>query len=1051
MPSREQKLQRAVNKLAKYYGLYNSRALAGRLTSERSLGRPGVRPEEEASTSGTATIQLDQLQGVGETTASDIPIDDDIMRRIIELFIDTSEGSLTTLSFVRQVANEMNGASQEIQDRVRQLIQCYGTNDDAFRSIQNAVEDDQVITINRLLRYAEGQGSSINGNTSSEPTKDKPGLSILFSNSKRIAQTGRHANAVCLFLNGMPNLEIAKAVPYLNIEFLFGRPPINDGNNRLQTPSLLKFLMGADVVPSQTGGSGSVNPYRSLALGNTTTQETSQGRERVQEVYSVAGMEMFTSPQTLVNADEVDREENRSNPVLDKFRPFLTIRDFEVNIVGTTGLANYKTAKLGFILHDRTRMADIADFIRPDLYGRTELLIEYGWSHPDGERADTDNPYGDLINGMRCKEKYGIRNSSYTFDEQGQVIVDLQLYMRGGIDTSTELISSDEESIGNVIREIEELQSLVAELRQRTFRTQGVRTREVRGIQILDAAQDAMTHSILSSDLRDELRQFRRTIRDSDSPNITSLREALDNLFGSEEEMRTAGPRRTRGGAAGGAVGRLRTSVLESISRKVSRIQGEDPFLIQNYPPTREGGRSRQVAARRRGPEARREEETYLSNFRTSVDAGAKASLASILLHFIGEPLANTHKFDDIQLIFYPFNSYAGYSANLNVGNFEVDLSYFSQEFSRVRLSNVGRSANMNLREFMNFIGQVIVDDPAARSYGLWDEQGAFYREVFDGNGATRSTEAVDEVPRLQQRMEDRLRGITPDGTFRMPQIEFYLECLPEKISTRDGVSADSSSAKSILRLHIYDRHAGAYEGLGSILASSRDGQLEAVGRIPGGQTGNTSISSNSAADHAAFIRSAERFGLIEEIPNTDPKMYRIVGGPRKLKEFLYRTMPYIIYGAAGSLVKIANVSSQQNPELATINMLRSFRRSELQPNGELPGGLPMRVIPTELSMQTHGCPLFVYTQQFFVDFQTGTSVDNIYGITGISHRISQGEFTTDIRFAPFDAYGRYDSFMNRVFNARQVLQDIQEHTEQPEGETSSDAPDLSRAAEGST
>ncbi|MFA6049845.1 MAG: hypothetical protein WC761_01490 [Candidatus Paceibacterota bacterium] len=1025
MPSREQKLQVAVNKLAKYYGLYNTGDLSRRISTDRSTD----------GSSGAGPTQLDQVQGGAQGDSSrDITTDDVVMRTIIQLFIDTSEGALTSFSFAKQIAEQMANASDEVKSRVRELIKCYGTNDQAFGVVQG-VPEGEVITINGLLRYGEGQGSGINGNSSSEPTKDKPGLSITFSDSKRISQTGRHANAVCLFLNGMPNLEISKAVPYLNIEFLFNRPPVNDGNNRLQTPGLLKFLLGADVVPS-AGAAGSASPYRSLALGNVTTQDTTSGRDVAQETYSVASMEMFTSPQTLVNADEVDREENRSNPVLDKFRPFMTIKEFEVNIVGTTGLANYKTAKLGFVLHDRTRLADVADFIRPDLYGRTELLIEYGWIHPDGERADTDNPYGDLINGMRCKEKYGVRNSSYTFDEQGQVIITLDLYMRGGTDTATEIISSDEESVGNVIREIEELQSTIADLRQRTFGTTGVRTREVRGIQILDAAQDAMSHSILSSDLRDELRQFRRSLATSDSPNITGLRDALNSLFGSEDRAR-----RSRGAqtAGTGATGRLRTSVLSSIDRKVARMQGIDPFIIQNYPPTgTDGGRSRQLAAGRRGEEARREERAYEANFTTSVEPDAKVSLATLLLHFVGEPLANTHKFDDVQLIFYPFNSYAGFAANLNIGNFEVDLNYFAQEFARARLGNVGRSANMNLREFMSFIGQILIDDPAARSYGLWDDTGAFYREVFDGDGATRSTEAVDEVPALQQRMENLLRGVTPDGSFRMPQIEFYIECLPEKPSTADGVDSLTGSSKSILRFHVYDRHAGAYEGLGSILASSRDGQLEAVGRIPGGQPGNPSVSANSAADHAAFIRSAERYGIIERLrpdhPEDDPPaMYRIVGGPRKLKEFLYKTMPYIIYGVGGTLVKIANVNSQQNPELATVNMLRSFRRSELQPNGELPGGLPMRIIPTELSMQTLGCPLLVYTQQFFIDFQTGTSADNIYGITGISHRITEGEFTTDIRFAPFDAYGRYESFFGRIQNAQQVLDDISRRTPTPE------------------
>jgi len=1016
-------MQRAVNGLSKYFGLHTASAMGAAIGGQ----------EVSEGSEDLAAVQGRPASGSG-------PVQDEVLARIIELFIETSEGALTTQSFVGQIAETMGEATEETKNRVRQLIICYGTNNSNFRQVQGVAGDQPVVTVNQLLRNAEGQGVAINGYQDAEPTKDKPGLSVILSNSKRVSQSNRHVNAVSIFMNGIPSLEISKAVPYLNIEFLFARPPVNTSTNRLQTPSTLKFLRGAEVVPG--GSEESTSAYRTLALGSVTTQETSQGRERVNEVYSVAGMEMFTTPQTLVNADEVDQEENRSNPVLDKFRPFMSIKDFEVSIVGTTGLANYKTARLSLILHDRSRLADVADFIRPDLYGRTELVIEYGWSHPDGERAARDNPYGDLINGMRCKEKYGVRNSSYTFDDAGQVAITLELSMRGGVDTSTEIISSNEESVGNAILEIERLQSTVTELRQRLFSTQGTRTREVRGIQFLNAAQDAMAHAVLSSDLRGEIRNLQAALTETDNPDTRALRTALDELFGTEAELEsgvtTGTPRRTSSTRAAGQVGALRRSVLDSISEKVGRMNGAgtDPFLIQNYPDlTSNGaGRSRQVQEQTAGA-AGRERTAYQTNFQTSVAVGQKVSLATLLLHFVGEPLANTRKFDDIQLIFYPFNASAGFAANLNVGNFEVDLAFFAQEFARIRLANIGRSANMNLREFMNFLGQIVIDDPAARSYGLWDEQGAFYREVYDAAGMTRSTESIDEAPGLQQRTERRLRGVTPDGSFRMPQIEFYLECLPEKLAMTDGADDSGSSAKSILRLHVYDRHSSAYETLGALLASSRDGQLEAVGRIPGGQSGNTAVSANTAADHSAFVEAAERYGLVERInpdkagstPGADPPpvMYRITGGPRKLKEFLYNTCPYIIYGAGGSLVKVANVSSMQNPELSTVNMLRSFRRSELQPNGELPGGLPMRVIPTELTMQTMGCPLIVYTQQFFIDFQTGTSVDNIYGVTGITHKITEGEFSTDIRFTPVDAYGRYESFYSRIQMAQEVLEDI--------------------------
>ena len=43
------------------------------------------------------------------------------------------------------------------------------------------------------------------------------------------------------------------------------------------------------------------------------------------------------------------------------------------------------------------------------------------------------------------------------------------------------------------------------------------------------------------------------------------------------------------------------------------------------------------------------------------------------------------------------------------------------------------------------------------------------------------------------------------------------------------------------------------------------------------------------------------------------------------------------------------------------------------------------------------GCPLFEYGQHFFVDMGTGTTVDNMYYVTGISHNLSPGQFETSL------------------------------------------------------
>jgi hypothetical protein len=48
--------------------------------------------------------------------------------------------------------------------------------------------------------------------------------------------------------------------------------------------------------------------------------------------------------------------------------------------------------------------------------------------------------------------------------------------------------------------------------------------------------------------------------------------------------------------------------------------------------------------------------------------------------------------------------------------------------------------------------------------------------------------------------------------------------------------------------------------------------------------------------------------------------------------------------------------------------------------------------------------------QQFFIDLGTGTTVDNLYNITGLTHNIAPGKFTTEMKFTFADAYGKYES-----------------------------------------
>ena len=1025
MATSRTRFNKAVNRLSKYNGLYTISDLASDAVFQSTVGRVGLRPQDQSLTRlGTSDIEAE----------------------IIKLFIDTTEGAPTTANLFTELKLRV-GDNSDTKTSLRKIFPIYYENNMQSELYGGPVYGD----INTMLGVSS-ETNTIN-TTPNSPTKASPGLSIIVSNSSRVGLTERNTNPSVIFLNAIPNVEMSRATAFVDITLSVGRPALDSGG-RIQTMGLPKFLVGAKNAKSK-GPLNDLVQGNQIFNGDPVNQSTAE--IRWSEARAVAGMELFTSPQTLVNANETDNQGLRSNPVLDKFRPFMSITNFEVTVVPSTGMMSYKSAKLGLILHDRSRLSEIADFIKPDLYGTTELLIEYGWHHPDGESITNSNAYGDLINGMRVKEKYSILNSSFNLNDAGEVGINLELFTRGAEAFVTELISSDENDTGNILREIQGLQREIAELRSRIYGSgTNTTTREIRGVQILDAAQDAQNNTVLTPDLTKALTNFRTQLRSSSSGNSqarTNLLSSLSRLYG--ENTSTNGNRRTPAPEGESLAVQLRRSIQESVREKMIKLSnGIDPMLDQEGVETTTDGTitgARQVRVGLRRNERNREQrnsraETLIINAQAEQDrelniAAGATSLGKLLLLFVGQPIANTGKYDDVQMIFYPFNAYAGKASRINIANFAVDNEFFAQNFARWRLDRIGRSANVNLSDFINFVGSTILDDPGAKSYGLVKDGRSLFQTIqtVENGRVTENLQQIADPADHLAIVEEVLRGVTPDGTFRLPQIDIYLEAVPEKTGQSDGNLSSATPEKTILRIHIFDRLASTYDTLGSLLANTRNTELSAIGstnNAPPVREGeqataeSTEVVESRNRIHSSFLSSALSYGVIEKITPAngepdEPVMYRITGGSRRLKDFLYRTVPYITYGAIGSNVKNAQLSSIQDPALNTVNMLRSYRRTEIEPNGENPGGLPLRVIPTTLNLTTLGCPLISFAQQYFVDFQTGTTADNIYGVTGIVHTFSQGEFNTSIKFGPMDAYGRYMSVISQVRTSQAVLGDL--------------------------
>ena len=810
-------------------------------------------------------------------------------------------------------------------------------------------------------------GVSIQDMTNDQPTgaagggtKSNPSVAIIQVLSANITPANRFTDAAALLLTVVPTFEWSRSVPFFDLNLILPRPPLINGVPAAL--SIFKFLAGGSSVSSTT--------EQDIINAGSVAQNTENdaGEEVAGTPFTSAGMELFTAPQTLVNADEDFGTENfRSAPIIDKFRPLMTFKSFDLNVVPTFGMMSYKSGKINLVLHDRSRLSEIADLIRPDLYSSVELLIEYGWSHPDGS-SESENLYGQLINSTRLKEKYGVMNSSFTFTDSGQVDITLDIFMKGVTDFSTTKITQDN-SVIDKMKGIEKLLEAISLIKSVSNQTAAIK--EVRGSTLLDTPSsvgDALTFDPDSQKAITAFIQSQST--DSEDVNTTELRKALEKLYGSD--------------GTSGEVNTLKTTAKGVFDKK------QDCFKET-------GGDD--------GPLALLGQDAYKSR----KDGGKYMSFAKLLLRFVAEPLASTAKFDEVQLLFYTFNSGAGAVRNSNIGSFPIHVKDFFKAFEDYTTERT--TITITIREFIEYVANNFIEDQTSQPYGM----STLYKSGDDYN---KEGELEPPDPKNETNLSGQIEAAIAlmdisDGVFRMPQISMYVEALPLGEGDEGAISPNGDSSVSILRIHIFDKVASAHLPLQKLLDSMLDANLGTFGEA------ESDDKSGHSTKAAKILEQAASAGLLKKIESEvdGSKTYKKtdLATPRAIKDFVSKSAPTLRYGSTASGINTIKVNSLQNPLLNTIHMQRAGLGDPSQAPGTDGGVVPLQMLPTQMTMETFGSPLVNFGQQFFIDLDTGTTVDSIYGVTGLTHHIEQGQFKSSFQLINIDAYGSYRSAVNSI------------------------------------
>jgi len=846
-----------------------------------------------------------------------------------------------------------------------------------------------------------------------KPTKKQPALSAFVVRSNSLNPATRNSSAPELFFSSIPNIEMSRCVPFLDITVIPSSPALDD-KGRPQTVSITQFLLGNATIDGSA--SKSIAKAHDVNVRKNIFKSQSESGKDTRSKAS-AGMEIFTSPQTMVNADEsytVDSPTNRQTSVIDRFRPLMSIKGFKVNLVPSAGLMTYKNAELTVVLHDRSRLAEVTELIKPDLYGKTELLITYGWSHPDGNVPG--NVYGRFLDSLKCTEKYGIVNSNYTFDPVGQVNINIKLSLKGTPALDLSDITSDSDA-DNALKGVKKLATAVRAARKKLGSVKKKKgAKSVSSASVLGKLSDTSRAMRLTPEAEENLDEYITKASTSTNPDVKLLVAAL-------KKMKTA-------------VSEAQETMATLSANKVEKLQ----FNRKNEPDT-----FSMVSVRKKGQKKKKnasklsktEQEAIIDPFMVGLngtkgensylkiekDDSRYVSLGSLLLQYVGYPLTRTGQFDEVQFIFYSFNEYASYVRGIPICSFPIYFPDFEKEFKAVTKT----STKMSLNQFLKFLTSKFVSSQSSRAYGLRDE--LYEEDKKTGKQVLKEKykEATIVKGEKDLRLEDAY-GEVAVLNFKVPRIQMHAECL-------DGKTGD----QSIYRVHIFDSNASSHATFAEILKASEDDKITPLTAGLGKACVNDKEHKSEAEANSGFqdefmkvINQAIKSGVIQTMPTQkteltkadleavgDKKLhFRVVQNFDKVKQMITRNMPSITYGTQNSNLIQANLGSMNVAALTNINLRRSGMGAGNTALGLRDSGLPLQIAPMKLDVMAMGMPLIVIGQQFFIDFGTGTSADNIYVVSKVSHDIADGKFQSQFSFTPLNSYGQYTNIGNVIDQA---------------------------------
>lgn len=853
-----------------------------------------------------------------------------------------------------------------------------------------------------------------NINPNKKPTKQDPHLSTYQIFDESLAIGNRQTAELAVFLNMIPTVELSRCVPIISAKFSLPARIYKRKSNVVEEFTVANnadFLFGSEPKSAKD----TMSAYR----GDTFFKRMeNKGGETATKLGVSTNLDVFLAPQTMVNTEErysgadsdfpeaKKAEFNRNTPVIDKMRPFMSISSFDIDVKPTRGLLSYKTAQLELVLHDRSRMADIAPFIKPDLFGTfgSEISVEYGWAHPDGS-----NPFGALMNLMRAREKYMIVNSTFSLQETGEVKISLSLAMLGATDIiNTNVFGTPE--LQNDIKAFEDLRKTFSDTVNRFSSARGHEQIKDTISLANEVKNSTSTGNAYIASLKNLAKS--KDIIGNESDDV--LRDRAKTLLKKIEEINEA-------------KGSVFAEVKKSLSKKY------DPYL--SFSVLRSLGLINDKGL-------------VIDESNKSKSLDNYVSFGKVVLAILGKNLVTTRRFNEVQFIFYNTNSKCSKASSVNIANLPINKEELE--------GFIEKQIQENLKQFsigalIQSLSKRFIENKASIIFGF---KGIYVYDATTGNtkvpeglGSRAAAASQKEVlyktyfpgqykilqsalKKTSGRTKEEERALTRKVDFIVPKIGFSTEVVYKsdvgrlnniEVSPEPIFSFKSSNEEddTILRVHVYDKSNTPFQGAYDLITEGIKNDFRSLNQemilnrkdlTDKGRDRNLKVFNRELNKRLSVVEAEVREG---GNTSTDIILNTRFG---TVKETYKKIMPSLTYGSQNSAIKNASFQTINEGRLATVFITRADReigtgQNSLQKSvGIGSDDMPLRVLPSKVDLTTIGCPVINFAQSMFFDFGTGTTIDNLYNVVGIRHSIGPGKFESGLTLQYGDIYGKFES-----------------------------------------